>query len=160
MLELKNEAYRIIHDIAGRRRGTLLPSPRSGGMEVFANVPMVLSELSRGDSDPGGSASGGSWRCWPGDELNQASSLRPEGGVPADMRPSLLRGGVPAHLPAAIRWRPGPLPGAPDRLDTECLWRPRDLCFSSTAPPPSGRSSTPFERAGRKPTSLETASNR
>ncbi|UQT50183.1 hypothetical protein M5E87_11940 [Flavonifractor plautii] len=31
MLELKNEAYRIIHDIVGRRRGTLsLPSPRSG----------------------------------------------------------------------------------------------------------------------------------
>ena len=39
MLELKNEAYRIIHDIAGRRRGTLsLAFAPERGMEMFMAV--------------------------------------------------------------------------------------------------------------------------
>ena len=39
MLELKNEAYRIIHDIADRRRGTLsLAFAPERGMEMFMAV--------------------------------------------------------------------------------------------------------------------------
>ena len=39
MLELKNEAYRIIHDLAGQRRGTLtLAFAPERGMEMFMDV--------------------------------------------------------------------------------------------------------------------------
>lgn len=111
MLELKNEAYRIIHDIADRRRGTLSLAfaPERGHGDVHGRVPTVLSELSRGDSDPAGdqrpAAVGDAGRGRAGSGLHlQAGG----GGSGADLRPPPA-GGVPAHhAPAAIRWRPGP----------------------------------------------------
>lgn len=76
MLELKNEAYRIIHDIADRRRGTLsLAFAPERGMEMFMAVyPRFYQSYPEVTVTRGRSASGGSWRCWPGTSWIWASS--------------------------------------------------------------------------------------
>lgn len=164
MLELKNEAYRIIHDIAGRRRGTLsLAFAPERGMEMFMAVyPRFYQSYPEVTVTPREISVRRQLEMLAGDELDLGFISRPEGEVPGLTCVPLLREEflliTPRSHPLAARAAP---PGAPlTVLDTECLW---DLTFCLIY-----RSSTQrevidplFERAGRKPNLfLETASNR
>lgn len=164
MLELKNEAYRIIHDIADRRRGTLsLAFAPERGMEMFMAVyPRFYQSYPEVTVTPREISVRRQLEMLAGDELDLGFISRPVGEVPGLTCVPLLREEflliTPRSHPLAARAAP---PGAPlTVLDTECLW---DLTFCLIY-----RSSTQreviaplFERAGRKPNLfLETASNR
>ena len=164
ILELKNGAYRIIHDIAGRRRGTLsLAFAPERGMEMFMAVyPRFYQSYPEVTVTPREISVRRQLEMLAGDELDLGFISRPEGEVPGLTCVPLLREEflliTPRSHPLAARAAP---PGAPlTVLDTECLW---DLTFCLIY-----RSSTQrevidplFERAGRKPNLfLETASNR
>ena len=144
MLELKNEAYRIIHDIADRRRGTLsLAFAPERGMEMFMAVyPRFYQSYPEVTVTPREISVRRQLEMLAGDELDLGFISRPEGEVPGLTCVPLLREEflliTPRSHPLAARAAP---PGAPlTVLDTECPL---------------------FERAGRKPNLfLETASNR
>ena len=149
MLELKNEAYRIIHDIADRRRGTLsLAFAPERGMEMFMAVyPRFYQSYPEVTVTPREISVRRQLEMLAGDELDLGFISRPEGEVPGLTCVPLLREEFLLITPLTV-------------LDTECLW---DLTFCLIY-----RSSTQreviaplFERAGRKPNLfLETASNR
>ena len=110
---------------------------------------------------PGRSASGGSWRCWPGTSWIWASSPGRRGGSGADLRPSPA-GGVPAHhAPQPSAGGQGRAAGrAPDGAGHGVPLGP-DLLPHLPLLHPAGGHRPLFERAGRKPNLfLETASNR
>ena len=92
MLELKNEAYRIIHDIAGRRRGTLsLAFAPERGMEMFMAVyPRFYQSYPEVTVTPREISVRRQLEMLAGDELDLGFISRP------DLRPSPA-GGVPAH---------------------------------------------------------------
>ena len=151
MLELKNEAYRIIHDIADRRRGTLsLAFAPERGMEMFMAVyPRFYQSYPEVTVTPREISVRRQLEMLAGDELDLGFISRPEGEVPGLTCVPLLREEflliTPRSHPLAARAAP---PGAPlTVLDTECLW---DLTFCLIY-----RSSTQreviaplFERAG------------
>ena len=130
MLELKNEAYRIIHDIAGRRRGTLsLAFAPERGMEMFMAVyPRFYQSYPEVTVTPREISVRRQLEMLAGDELDLGFISRPEGEVPGLTCVPLLREEflliTPRSHPLAARAAP---PGAPlTVLDTECLW---DLTF-------------------------------
>ena len=88
MLELKNEAYRIIHDLAGQRRGTLtLAFAPERGMEMFMDVyPRFYRDYPQVKVVPREMGCAGSWSCWAGTGWIWASSPRRTGPCPASTR--------------------------------------------------------------------------
>ena len=84
MLELKNEAYRIIHDIAGRRRGTLsLAFAPERGMEMFMAVyPRFYQSYPEVTVTPREISVRRQLEMLAGDELDLGFISRPEGEVP------------------------------------------------------------------------------
>ena len=81
MLELKNEAYRIIHDIAGRRRGTLsLAFAPERGMEMFMAVyPRFYQSYPEVTVTPREISVRRQLEMLAGDELDLGFISRPEG---------------------------------------------------------------------------------
>lgn len=163
MLELKNEAYRIIHDIAGRRRGTLsLAFAPERGMEMFMAVyPRFYQSYPEVTVTPREISVRRQLEMLAGDELDLGFISRPEGEVPGLTCVPLLREEflliTPRSHPLAARPRRRRAPdGAghgvplgPDLLPHLPLLHQREVIDPL------------FERAGRKPNLfLETASNR
>ena len=145
MLELKNEAYRIIHDIADRRRGTLsLAFAPERGMEMFMAVyPRFYQSYPEVTVTPREISVRRQLEMLAGDELDLGFISRPEGEVPGLTCVPLLREEflliTPRSHPLAARAAP---PGAPlTVLDTECLWD----CLLYT----SGKRARPRLRVGR-----------
>lgn len=93
MLELKNEAYRIIHDIADRRRGTLsLAFAPERGMEMFMAVyPRFYQSYPEVTVTPREISVRRQLEMLAGDELDLGFISRPEGEVPGLTCVPLLR---------------------------------------------------------------------
>ena len=165
MLELKNEAYRIIHDIAGRRRGTLsLAFAPERGMEMFMAVyPRFYQSYPEVTVTPREISVRRQLEMLAGDELDLGFISRPEGEVPGLTCVPLLREEflliTPRSHPLAARattfrgWRtwpasaclpipPGPCLPATGAIAT-C---PNPPSISSPWPPPISVPSAPRKK--------------
>lgn len=164
MVALKNEAYRIIHDLADRRRGTLsLAFAPERGMEMFMAVyPRFYQSYPDITVIPQEVGVTRQLELLAGDALDLGFLSRPEGELPGFVQVPLRREEflllTPRDHPLAARAAP---PGQPlTVLESDCLW---DLTYSLICRPSTQREVIDplFERAGRKPDLfLETASNR
>ena len=164
MLELKNEAYRIIHDMAGQRQGTLsLAFAPERGMEMFMDVyPRFYQEYPQIKVTPREVSVRRQVELLGGDGLDLGFLSRKEGPLPGIDQTVLYREEflliTPRDHPLAARAAP---PGEPlTVLDLSCL---RGLTFCLIYRQSTQREIIDplFDRAGCKADLfLETASNR
>ena len=164
MLELKNEAYRIIHDMAGQRQGTLsLAFAPERGMEMFMDVyPRFYQEYPQIKVTPREVSVRRQVELLGGDGLDLGFLSRKEGPLPGIDQTVLYREEflliTPRDHPLAAR---AAAPGEPlTVLDLSCL---RGLTFCLIYRQSTQREIIDplFDRAGCKADLfLETASNR
>ena len=164
ILELKNEAYRIIHDLAGQRRGTLsLAFAPERGMEMFMDVyPRFYQEYPQVKVVPREVSVRQQLELLSKDELDLGFISRQGGPLPGIEQVPLLREEflliTPPDHPLARRAAPEGAP--PAVLDPSAL---RDLTLCLIYPQSTQREVIDplLEEAGGKTTLfLETASNR